>query len=99
MAQLRFKCPHCEAALSTTNLALAGKAIRCPKCNGRVPIPAQDTAPIEDVEPEEVDAPRPARKRPEDEEERITTRRTPAAAKSSAVDEDEGEEPEHTDEE
>ncbi len=41
MAVISFTCPSCKTNLKTGNLALAGKQIRCPKCQAPCPVPAQ----------------------------------------------------------
>lgn len=48
MASLKFRCPHCRAE-SRLNRSLAGRTIRCPKCDVAVRIPdlAAEAIPVE----------------------------------------------------
>jgi hypothetical protein len=40
MTEIKVVCPSCSALLKLANPSLAGKKIRCPKCKGVVPVPA-----------------------------------------------------------
>jgi predicted Zn finger-like uncharacterized protein len=42
MTPLKIECPDCGASLKISDSALAGKKVKCPKCRGSVPVPAQD---------------------------------------------------------
>lgn len=47
MTELRTNCPNCGTVLRTTNLALAGKKGKCPKCGELCQLPSLDRAPEE----------------------------------------------------
>ena len=40
MTDLTVKCPSCSALLKLADASFAGKKVRCPKCKGVVPVPA-----------------------------------------------------------
>ncbi len=42
MAAIKFQCPRCKANIQTSNPALAGKKIKCPKCGAAVPVPVPE---------------------------------------------------------
>src|SRR6476646_9265714 len=44
MSEIRFHCPACKTPLKV-RAELAGKKIKCPKCQGIAPVPAASAAP------------------------------------------------------
>lgn len=60
MSILRAQCPSCNAALKITNLSLAGKTAKCPKCAKPVALPS-----MEPDEPSDTESARGAGSRPD----------------------------------
>src|SRR5262245_14107496 len=69
MPELRADCPSCGASLKVSNLALAGKTVKCPKCGERLTLPELDGEPDAADQDEEVDEqPRKVKQRAERDE-------------------------------
>jgi predicted Zn finger-like uncharacterized protein len=64
MSVLRAECPSCDAKLAVKNLALAGRAVKCPKCGGQVvlPRPQPGFEVVEEAEPPEPPKPKAGKK-------------------------------------
>ncbi len=76
---VRVRCPQCEKVINAPDAA-RGKAVKCPDCQGRVPVPASESASAPPAKgsaakPESKPAAKPAAK--------------PAPAKKKAADDDE----------